>query len=112
MRIAALTLVGAIGLAVSALSASAAPIAPAMTTPNASNIVQVAGGCGWGFHPNRWGRCIPNHYGYYRPHYLRPDLRVQYGGGYGPWAWRPATTPRTTCTAQPLAGHTVHERRV
>src|SRR5260370_26391419 len=82
MRIATLTLVGAIGLTVSAVSASATPTAPAMTTPNASNIVQVAGGCGWGFHPNRWGRCAPNHhYGYYRPHYLRPYWRRHFGGG-------------------------------
>ena len=33
----------------------------------AANIVQVAGGCGRGFHPNRWGRCVPNRYGYYGP---------------------------------------------
>src|SRR5260370_15095251 len=89
MRIAALTLVGAIGLAVSALSASAAPIAPAMTTPNASNIVQVAGGCGWGFHPNRWGRCTPNHYGYYRPHHWRPYWRGYYRRRYCPPGWSP-----------------------
>jgi hypothetical protein len=83
MRIAALSLVGAVGLAASALSASAAPIAPPAAPPQA-NIVQVAGGCGWGFHPNHWGRCAPNR-GYYRPHASwRPYWRGYYGGGYVP----------------------------
>jgi hypothetical protein len=68
MRIAAFTLVGALGLAVSAVSANAAPTIPALATPQASNIVQAAGGCGRGFHPNRSGRCVPIRYGYYRPH--------------------------------------------
>jgi hypothetical protein len=82
MRIAALTLIGALGLATSAVSTNAAPVMPSPVTPEASNIVQVAGGCGWDFHPNRWGHCVPNRYGYYRPH---PHWRGYYGGGYGPW---------------------------
>ena len=84
MRIAALTLFGALGLAiVSAGSANAAPAVPGRVT-QASNVVLVAGGCGWRFHPNRWGRCVPNRYGYYRP---RPYWPGYYGGGggYQPW---------------------------
>jgi hypothetical protein len=84
MRIAAIALVGAFGLSAAALSANAAPIAPTPPGPQVSNIVEVAGGCGWRFHPNRWGRCVPN----YGPHaYWRPHWRGYYGGGYGPWGW-------------------------
>jgi hypothetical protein len=79
MRLSALTLIGALGLAVSSVAASAAPAAPALDNQRAANIVQVAGGCGWGLHPNRWGRCIPNGYGYARP---RPYYRGGYGGGW------------------------------
>ncbi len=82
MRIGALTLVSALGLAVSVVSATAAPTVPAPATPQASNIVQVAGGCGRSFHPNRWDRCVPNRYAYYGP---RPYWPGYYGGGYEPW---------------------------
>jgi hypothetical protein len=67
MRLSALTLIGALGLAVSSVTASAAPIAPALDIQRGANIVQVAGGCGWGLHPNRWGRCVSNRYGYCPP---------------------------------------------
>jgi len=82
MRMAALTLIGALGLAVSMTAANAAPVVPGPVIPQASNIVQAAAGCGWGWHPNRWGRCVPNRYGYYTP---RPYWRGSYAGGYGPW---------------------------
>jgi hypothetical protein len=81
MRLSALTLIGALGLAVSSVTASAAPVAPALDNQRAANVVQVAGGCGWGLHPNRWGRCIPNGYGYARP-------RRYYRGGYYGGGWR------------------------
>src|ERR1051325_800720 len=84
MRIAAVALVGAIGLAVSAAAANAAPAAPANAAPQASNIIQIAQGCGWGGHRNRWGHCRSNHY---RPDAYRPHWRGYYGGGYGPWSW-------------------------
>ena len=83
MRMTALSLVGAIGLAASATLASAAPAVPGPVQPG-SNIVLAASGCGWGFHPDRWGRCIPNRYGYYRP---RPYWPGYYGGGYHPGYW-------------------------
>lgn len=56
---------------------SAAPLVPSLASEQVTNIVQVAGGCGRGWHPNRWGRCAPNRYygygygygyGYYRPY--------------------------------------------
>jgi hypothetical protein len=85
MRVTALSLIAAVALTLSAASANAALTVPVPMRQQA-NIVQVAGGCGWGFHPNRWGHCVPNHYGYYRPQhwpgYYYPGY--YYGDGYGP----------------------------
>jgi hypothetical protein len=80
MRLSALTLIGALGLAVSSVSASAAPVAPALDIQLGANLVQVAGGCRWGLHPNRWGHCVPNRYGYASP-------RPYYGGRYYGGGW-------------------------
>src|SRR3981189_1244013 len=77
MRVVAMAFVGALGLAASAVPANAAPPVPNLDAQQTSNIVQVAGGCGGGFHPNRWGRCVPNRYSYYGHHYL--------GGPYRGW---------------------------
>ena len=105
MRIAALTLAGALGLAASAITASAAPISPLPAAPQATNIIEVAGGCGWGFHPNRWGHCRPNH-GYYRPHaYYRPHWRGYYGGGQGPWWGSPSDHVANQLNHQQLYGY-------
>jgi hypothetical protein len=63
------------GLMMTAGVASAMPLAT--TAPAAPTVVQdVAWGCGPGWHPNPWGRCVP-----YGP--------VYYGGyrGYGGWGW-------------------------
>src|SRR5579863_651037 len=79
MRMVALSLVGAIGLAASAMAANAAPSAPSPLSQPGSSIVQVAGGCGPGLHANRWRRCAPNRSAYYR---ARPVWRGYYGGGY------------------------------
>jgi hypothetical protein len=82
MRLTVLTLIGALGLTATAMSARAAPIAPPPTAHQASGIVQVWGGCGPGFHPapghwNRWGAWVPPH--------CAPSYRA-----YGPYAaWRP-----------------------
>ena len=89
MRLTSLALAGALGLAVT--SASAAPISPTVELQS-PNIVQAWGGCGWGFHPNPWGACVPNHrWGYWhRPWW---GHRYWYGGGYYPhwrhryWHW-------------------------
>src|SRR5881392_2963764 len=86
MRITAAILVGALGLAAAAVSANAAPVLPA--NQHDTNIVQVAGGCGPGLHPTRWGRCVPNRYSNYRA----SPRRGFYGGdGYQPWN-RPSPT--------------------
>jgi hypothetical protein len=70
--------VGALGLAASAVPANAAPPVPNLDAQQTSNIVPAAAGCGWNFHPNRWGRCVPNRYGYDRS-------RPYWGGGYRGW---------------------------
>jgi hypothetical protein len=92
MRLAALTLAAGLATAAAAVSANAAPVLPNLNDQTASNIVQVADGCGRGFHRNYRGFCRPNHYApysYYRPHYrsysyYRPHYRpyAYYGGGY------------------------------
>jgi hypothetical protein len=80
MRAATLIVIGALSMATWAFPAKAAPMAPTLHLMAPSNIVQVWGGCGWGFHPTYWGGCVPNrryyrpywryrHYGYYRPYW-------------------------------------------
>ena len=81
MRLAALTLVGAVGLAISAVSTNAAPAVPNLGPQDSSNIVQVAGGCGPGLHPTRWERCVPNRYSNYR---ARPYWGDAYRGWHSP----------------------------
>src|SRR5204863_355504 len=71
MRLAkVVALAGALAV-IGAASASAAPVIPNPGTEQASNIVPAAWGCGRGWHPNRWGHCVPNRYGYYRPYWSR-----------------------------------------
>src|SRR5437868_12948656 len=69
---------GAIALGSIVAAANAAPIFPSSSSQMDPNIVQVWGGCGWGFHPSPWGRCVPNRWGYHR---YRPYWRSYYGGG-------------------------------
>lgn len=83
MRKATAALFGAFALAATAVSADAAPLAPAPLPQDDPNLIQVAGGCGRGFYPNRWGRCVPMRYGYARP-------RPQYYGYYRPRYWTPS----------------------
>ena len=84
MRLAALTLAGAVGLAISAMSANAAPFVPSPAGAEA-NVIEVAGGCGRGFHPNRWGRCVPNRYSQARPRYYRYAQPRTYWYGQPRW---------------------------
>jgi hypothetical protein len=69
----------------STVPATAAPVVPEHRVKVPSNIVQVWGGCGWGFHQTYWGGCIPNRSYYYRPYwryrqygYYRPSWRYRY----------------------------------
>ena len=90
MRLTALTLIGALGLAATAVSARAAPAIPTPDAHQASGIVQVWGGCGPGFRPvpghwSRWrGVWVPPHCA---PAY-RPYAYGGYGGGYPYWPHR------------------------
>ena len=77
MRLAALTLIGSLALAAASASANAAPAIPNLAAPTAANLVQVSGGCGPAYHPDAWGYCVPNNYGY------------GYGGGYGGGSYGP-----------------------
>ncbi|OLE19033.1 MAG: hypothetical protein AUG50_04745 [Betaproteobacteria bacterium 13_1_20CM_3_63_8] len=85
MRVSALLVAGALALGVSAVSANAAPAVPDLgVTAGSANIVEAAFGCGRGFHPNHWGRCVPNRWSYNRGWNDR-----YYGGGYErPWRHR------------------------
>ena len=78
MRAALIGLVAAAGFITASVAAQAAPTAPvAGLVGPAPQIVEIAGGCGPGFHPagwrDRWGywhrRCVPFRGGYYRPYY-------------------------------------------
>ena len=78
MRVSALLVAGALALGVSAVSTNAAPAVPDLgVTAGSANIVEAAFGCGRGFHPNHWGRCVPNRWSYNRGWNDR-----YYGGGY------------------------------
>lgn len=85
-RLARLAVVGTIALGSTMAAASAAPIIPNSFSQTNPSIVHVWGGCGWGFHPNPWGRCVPNRWGYrYRPYYgYRPYWQSYYPGDYYP----------------------------
>jgi hypothetical protein len=87
MRKSILSLAGALGVAAWATAASAAPVLPGPATEGAANIVQIAQGCGRGFHRDPWGRCVSHRYGYYPPrrYVYRPYYPGYYGGGYEPW---------------------------
>lgn len=85
LRLSALAIGGILGLAVSAATANAAPTIPATGSPHASNIVQVAGRCGWAFHRNRWGHCVPNRRAFYRPYPYYGYGPGYFADGHEPW---------------------------
>ena len=62
MRAATMALTAAVGLAMTAIAAQAAPLAPVATGAPAAAIVRTAGGCGFGWHPTPWGDCAPNRF--------------------------------------------------
>jgi len=74
-------LVTAVGLAPSIASAAAIPVMPNVGMQNTA-IIQAAGGCGRGWHPNWQGVCVPNRRSYYGPY---PYGRPYYGDGHEPW---------------------------
>lgn len=85
MRISTLVLAGALALGASAVSANATPAAPDLgVMSGSSNIVEAAWGCGRGFHPNHWGRCVPNRWGY-NQHWDNHHWDNHYYGGGHDW---------------------------
>ncbi len=89
MRFAALTLVAGLATAAAGVSANAAPVLPNLNDQGASNIIEVAQGCGRGFHRNYRGFCVRNYRPVYRPYVYRPYRPYYraytypyYGGGY------------------------------
>jgi hypothetical protein len=82
IKLAAVAALGLCGLALAAGPSSAMPMATA--APAAPTSAQpVAWGCGPGWHPNPWGRCVPNGPVYY---WHGP---VSYGWGWHrPWGWQ------------------------
>ena len=96
---AALALVGAIA---AAAPASAMPVGPA-AADNSPLLQDVRDGCGRGYRPNDWGRCVPeryqprydNGYGYQqRPRYGYDN---RYREGYGDDYQRPRRSYRNGC---------------
>jgi hypothetical protein len=70
---------------VGASQASAMPVGPA---PAAGIAVEnVAFGCGPGFHPNRWGRCVPNRGPVMVRPWRRPPPRMWGGRPHRPHRW-------------------------
>jgi hypothetical protein len=79
MRLTALTLIGAFGLAATVVSARAAPLVPNLAAHQASGIVQVWGGCGPA------GRPVPGHWNRWRGVWIPPHCAPNYGA-YRPYA--------------------------
>jgi hypothetical protein len=83
MRLTVLTLVGALGVAATAVSARAAPVILPPDAHQAPGIVQVWGGCGPGFRP------VPGHWLRWQGAWVPPHCAPIYRP-YGPYAaWRP-----------------------
>ncbi|WP_434725097.1 GCG_CRPN prefix-to-repeats domain-containing protein [Mesorhizobium sp. RIZ17] len=77
----------AIGGTAAASAASAMPIAPVAPAP--AMIEHVAWGCGPGWHPNHWGRCVPNRRVVYPGYYYWGGPRVYIGPAWHPYHhWR------------------------
>ena len=79
MKLTAMILIGALGLAATMASARAAPILPSPDTQQAPGIVQVWGGCGWGAHP------VPGHWSRWRGGWIPPHCAPNYW--HRPYAW-------------------------
>ncbi|TPJ63640.1 hypothetical protein [Mesorhizobium sp. B2-6-1] len=62
----------ALALTGTAATVAAASATPMLAQPSAPALIEhVAWGCGPGWHPNDWGRCVPNR-GVVYPRYYRP----------------------------------------
>ena len=95
-RRASFAVVGAIALSYMTVAASAAPIMPNSFSQMDPHIAQVWGGCGWGFHPNRWGHCVPNP----KPSSMLARLSKVEGSGTGVGVNPISSTPLKEPTAR------------
>ncbi|MDX8468815.1 hypothetical protein RFM26_24195 [Mesorhizobium sp. VK23B] len=68
----------AIGGTVAASAAMAPVAAPAL-------VEHVAWGCGSGWHPDRWGRCVPNRRVIYPGYYYWGGPSIYIGPVWHPW---------------------------
>lgn len=87
LKFIAASLIGLGGLVATVGTSSA--MTPAAATPAASSLVQdVRWGCGPGWHPNPWGRCVPNrrvvYYGGPRHYYGGPRYYGHRAHGWHP----------------------------
>jgi hypothetical protein len=64
MRTAVLTLLGSLALIAAAMPANAGPTVAKPGAPTMSNMVEVSGGCAWGYYRDIYGYCQPYNYGY------------------------------------------------
>ncbi|TGQ56795.1 hypothetical protein EN836_03025 [Mesorhizobium sp. M1C.F.Ca.ET.193.01.1.1] len=72
----------AVGGVATASAASAMPIAP-VAAP--AIVEHAAWGCGPGWHPNPWGRCVPNRRVIYPGYYYWGGPSVYIGPVWHPW---------------------------
>ena len=63
-------------------AASAMPMAP-VAAPTL--VEHVAWGCGPGWHPNHWGRCVPNRRVAYPSYYYWGGPSIYIGPTWHPW---------------------------
>jgi hypothetical protein len=65
MRTAVLTLLGSLALSAAAMPANAGPTLAKPGAPTVSNIIEVSGGCPWGYFRDFYGYCQPYTYAAY-----------------------------------------------
>jgi hypothetical protein len=84
-------LIAAAGLFATVGTSSAMPVAPTQQRTESGLLQDVRWGCGPGWAPNRWGRCVPIRR-YYAPRYYYGGPRYYYGrpryyGYHRPWGY-------------------------
>jgi len=80
MRVVGLVVAGMLAL-IAPIAGQAAPVGSSMKQPvQATEIVKIWGGCGWGWHP------VPGHWSRWRAGWVPPHCAPnRYYGAYGGW---------------------------
>ena len=80
MRVVGLVVAGMLAL-IAPIAGQAAPVGSSMKQPvQATEIVKIWGGCGWGWHP------VPGHWSRWRGGWVPPHCAPnRYYGAYGGW---------------------------